>query len=45
MEKEENSEIKLQKKKIANEIWKSYLNYMANTETSDSDDDFLGFGK
>lgn len=44
-EEEENSEVKLQSKKIANEMWKSYLNYMENTKTSDSDDDFSGLGE
>ena len=39
---EEDSEIKLRRKDIANEMWKSYLNYTANTETSDGDDDFSG---
>ena len=38
---EEESEIKSRRKGIANEMWKSYLDYTANTETSDSEDDFL----
>ena len=37
---EEESEIKSRRKGIANEMWKSYLDYTANTETSDSEDDF-----
>ena len=37
-ESDENSEVKLRRKNIANEMWKSYLNYMADKETSNSDD-------
>ena len=38
-EEEGNSEVKSQRMNIANEIWKSYLNYIADTDTVDSDDD------
>ena len=36
---EANSEVKLHRINIANEMWESYLNYMADTESSDN---FLG---
>jgi hypothetical protein len=36
-EEEENSEVKLQRKNIANAMWRSYLNYMAD---GNSDDNF-----
>jgi hypothetical protein len=36
---EVNSEVKLRRTNIANEMWKSYLDYMADTETSNSDSD------
>ena len=39
---EENSEVKLLRRNIANEMWKSYMDYMADT---DSDDDFSGLSK
>ncbi|KAF8805531.1 hypothetical protein BYT27DRAFT_7104372 [Phlegmacium glaucopus] len=42
---EENSEVKLWRKNIANEMWKSYLNYMADAETDNSDNDFSGLGE
>ena len=42
---EANLEVKLRRKNIANEMWKSYLNYIADTETSSSDDDLLGPGE
>ena len=38
---EDNSEVKLWRKNIANHMWRSYKNYMADAETDDSDDDFL----
>ena len=41
-DEEDNSEVKLQRKNIANEMWKSYLNYMADTGT---DDDFSGLSE
>jgi hypothetical protein len=44
-EEEENSEVKLWRKNIANEMWKSYLNYMADTGTGNSDDDFSGLSE
>ena len=39
---EANSEVKLHRINIANEMWESYLEYMANTdsETGNSSDDF-----
>jgi len=42
---EANSEVKLRRKNIANEMWKSYLDYIADAETTDSDDDILGVGE
>ena len=36
---EANSEVKLCRANIANEMWESYLNYMADAETGSSDDD------
>jgi hypothetical protein len=36
---EANSEVKLRRINIANEMWESYLNYMADGETESSDDD------
>jgi hypothetical protein len=36
---ETNSEVKLRRTNIANEMWESYLNYMADAETGSSDDD------
>ena len=36
---EANSEVKLRRINIANEMWDSYLNYMADGETGSSDDD------
>ena len=39
---EEDSEVKLQGRNIANEMWKSYLDYMADAETDDSDNEFSG---
>ena len=41
-EEEEDSEVKLRRKNIANEMWKSYLNDIASEETESMDDDFLG---
>ena len=35
---EANSEVKLRRMNIANEMWESYLNYMEDTETDSSDD-------
>jgi hypothetical protein len=35
-----NSEVKLRRINIANAMWESYLNYLANAGTVDSDDDF-----
>lgn len=34
-----NSEVKLRRLNIANAMWESYLNYLANAGTVDSDDD------
>jgi hypothetical protein len=42
---EENSEVKLRRKNIANEMWKSYLNYMADTGTGNSDDKSSGLSE
>ena len=36
---EGNSEIKKRRVNIANEMWESYLNYIADTETTSSDDE------
>jgi hypothetical protein len=36
---EANSEVKLRRINIANEMWESYLDYMADGETGSSDDD------
>jgi hypothetical protein len=36
---EANSEVKLRRANIANEMWESYLNYMADAETGSSDND------
>jgi len=38
-DEEGNSEVKSRRMNIANEMWKSYLNYLADTDTVDSDDD------
>jgi hypothetical protein len=35
----------LRRKNIANEMWRSYLDYMADAEASSSDDDILGLGE
>ena len=43
--KKENSKVKLQRKNIANKIWKSYLNYMANTRTRNSNNKSLGLSE
>jgi hypothetical protein len=38
---EANSEVKLRRNNIANEMWRGYLDYMADTtETGHSDDNF-----
>ena len=37
---EANSEVKLRRKNIANEMWNSYLNYMADAEAGNSDEDY-----
>ena len=42
---EANSEVKLHKQNIANEMWNSYLDYMTDTEASNNDDDTLGLGE
>jgi len=34
-----NSEVKSRRMNIANAMWESYLNYLANAGTVDSDDD------
>ena len=39
-DEEESSEVKLRRKNIANEMWKSYLNYIADAGAGSSDDDF-----
>jgi len=44
-DEEANSEVKLRRTNIANEMWKSYLNYRADAETSNSDDDSSGVGE
>ena len=44
-EEEENSEVKLQRTNIANEMWASYLNYMADTGTGNSDDESSGLSE
>jgi hypothetical protein len=44
-DEEDNSEVKLRRKNIANEMWKSYLNYMADTETGDSDGEISGLSE
>jgi hypothetical protein len=36
---EANSDVKLRRINIANEMWESYLNYMADGEAGSSDDD------
>jgi hypothetical protein len=36
---EGNSEVKARRMNIANEMWKSYLNYIAEMEGVESDDD------
>jgi hypothetical protein len=38
---EVNSEVKLRRNNIANEMWKDYLIYIADTESGDSSDNFL----
>ena len=35
---EDDSEVKIQRKNIANEMWRSYLDYMAWADTSNSND-------
>ena len=42
---EANSEVKLHRQNIANEMWNSYLDYMADTEASNNDDNTLGLGE
>lgn len=42
---EENLKAKLCRKNITNEMWKSYLNYRADKETSNSDDNFSGLSE
>ena len=42
---EANSEVKLRRKNIANEMWQSYLDYMEDKGTSNSDDDSSGLGE
>jgi hypothetical protein len=42
---EANSEVKLHRRNVANEMWRSYLDYMADAEASSSDDDILGLGE
>jgi hypothetical protein len=44
-EEEENSEVKLWRKNIANEVWRSYLNYMVDRGTRNSDDNFSDLGE
>lgn len=47
-DEEENSEVKLRRKNIANEMWRSYLNYLADGGTEDSEEsdaDFPGLSK
>jgi hypothetical protein len=36
---EDNSEVKKRRMNIANEMWESYLNYIADKEMTSSDDD------
>jgi hypothetical protein len=36
---EASSEVKARRMNIANAMWESYLNYLANAEADDSDDD------
>ena len=38
---EEDSEVKLRRKNIANEMWKSYLHDIASEEIGSMNDDFL----
>jgi hypothetical protein len=38
---EATSEVKQRRMDIANEMWNSYLNYMANTDTDSSDSDYF----
>ena len=44
-EEKENSEVKLRRTNIANEMWASYLNYMADIGTGNSDNESSGLSE